>query len=253
MNLDTTYSRTNSGLNHTGTFGVTCSQSVKKIEWNAGSNQNMCETGLKFTNVGEEIFNWTHKVSINSNVHGFFGFSAHFVNTFHFSLGTQTLLAQGGGMNVDNDYILFTADHRHIHMIVNIIIQFSKFQTTWTSAYDKMDHEMTFKCGFERFRDCDFKLTYDFTQPKKTVGLTWFTNPRYPVDFKAEAEMGENMRAMVELSTPFDDYKLMKSTVEVNKATQPWNVSMESQFNDMTMKTEGTHYAHLFTGKHKLM
>ena len=116
-----------------------------------------------------------------------------------------------------------------------------------------MDHEMTFKCGFERFRDCDFKLTYDFTQPKKTVGLTWFTNPRYPVDFKAEAEMGDNMRAMVELSTPFNDYKLMKSTVEVNKATQPWNVSMESQLNDMTMKTEGTHYAHLFTGKHKLM
>lgn len=113
-------------------------------------------------------------------------------------------------------------------------------QTTWTSAYDKMDHEMTFKCGFERFEDCDFKLSYDFTsQGKKTVGLTWFTNPRYPVDFKAEAEMGDNMRAMVELSTPFDDYKLMKSTVEVNKASQPWTVSMESQFNDKTVKTEG--------------
>lgn len=64
MKLDTTYSRTTSGLNHNGSFEITCSNGLKKVEWNAGSNQNMCETGLKYTNVGQEVFSYTHKVSI---------------------------------------------------------------------------------------------------------------------------------------------------------------------------------------------
>lgn len=62
MSLDTTYSRTTSGLNHTGTLNVTCGNGPKKVEWNAGSTANTCETGFKYTNGGEAVVDYTHKV-----------------------------------------------------------------------------------------------------------------------------------------------------------------------------------------------
>lgn len=105
----------------------------------------------------------------------------------------------------------------------------------------KLDHDMTFKNSMDikALEDCEFKVSYDFTQDKKTLSVTAFNEPMHPIDFKSELEMGDNMTAMVEMTTPWDAIKLVKSTVTVNMGSQPWTVRMESTLNQSTVTSEG--------------
>jgi hypothetical protein len=112
-------------------------------------------------------------------------------------------------------------------------------KTTWTSSYDKLTHDMTFKSQFEHLKDCEFKVTYDFTQPKKTVEVTMFNDPSKPFDFKLECDTTDNIKVTVVAQTPFDSYKNANFDLSVNKASQPYNVKVEGSLNGQTFASEG--------------
>jgi len=90
------------------------------------------------------------------------------------------------------------------------------------------------------FADCQFEFKYDLTQATKTAGFTLYNDPSKPFDFKSELVLGAS--AMFELTTPFDECKLVKSSFTVNQAQQPWTVEMQGTFNEHTISASGNIY-----------
>lgn len=56
------HSRTSAGLTHSGSLEVTCSEGPKKLVWNAGSDNYMCQTGFTYTKHGVQVMTYGHKV-----------------------------------------------------------------------------------------------------------------------------------------------------------------------------------------------
>lgn len=104
-----------------------------------------------------------------------------------------------------------------------------------------MSQEITFKSQYTGFEDCESKVDYDFTLPKKSVSFTLFNDPSKPIDFKADFQTEGNMDMMMELSTPCEHVSQAKLEISANMASQPWEVKVSGNLNGQTFSGEGEH------------
>lgn len=90
-------------------------------------------------------------------------------------------------------------------------------------------------------KDCEFKITYDLTQPKNTLEVTIFNDPTNPFDLKVECETGNNMAFGLLMNTPMEAYKTIGMQWTINKSLQPYSVKMEGNLNGQTATAQGMH------------
>jgi hypothetical protein len=246
---------------HSGSLSFSCHDHVRKLEWKAGHTEYTCETGVTYTSNGKDVMSFDHKTTWNgpytklsqdmtfksqltgfeanfatsmaidftddSNTHshsGSLSFSCHdHVRKLEWKAGHTEYTCETGVTYTSNGKDVMSFDHK----------------TTWNGPYTKLSQDMTFKSQFTGFEDCESSFSYDLTQAKKTFSFTTFNDPSAPYRLNAEWQTEGKLELMIDYVTRCEYLKNGKFTVTANVASQPWDVSVEGNFNDITFTGKG--------------